>query len=119
MDEIPEEIILKKMRKYMSTMSQKSGEAPAQQVDPETFVLSKASDDRARELLEKMKLYYPEVYRAIIPELYKLLSSGALKELDGLTVYAIIQRLGLDIRPELRIKFVKDGKEVDLKEYME
>lgn len=119
MEEIPEEIILKKMKKYMSSLSQKAERSQAQQVDPEAYVLSKASDDRAKELLEKMKLYYPEVYRAVIPELYKLLSSGILKELDGLTVYAIIQRLGLDIRPELRIKFVKDGKEVDLKDYID
>lgn len=119
MEDIPNSIIAEKMKKYMRMITQQRDQSRLQPTeDPEKFVLSKASDDRALELLEKLKLVHPDVYRALIQELYKLLKSGVLREIDGLTVYSIIRRLGLDIKPELRIRFVKHGKEVDFKEYV-
>lgn len=117
-DELPEELMLKKMKKYLSTVARKPSESVEQREDPEKVVLSHASDDRAVELLEKTKLLYPEVYKALVVELYKLIKQGALKELDGLTVYSIIRQLGLNVKPELRLKFVKHGKEVDFKDYV-
>lgn len=122
MEDIPEELLLKKMKKYLSTMSkagQERSRQVAEQEDPEKYVWSKLSDERAVELMEKLKQLHPDVYSALVPELHRVLKQGLLKELDGLTIYAIIRRLGLDIRPELRIRFVKDGKEVDFKEYTE
>lgn len=122
LEDIPEELLLKKMRKYLSVMSRAEQEKNRQvymKEDPEKYVWSKLSDERAVELMEKLKQLHPDVYSALLPELYRVLKQGMLKELDGLTIYAIIRRLGLDIRPELRIRFVKDGKEVDFKEYTE
>ncbi|MEM1695796.1 MAG: hypothetical protein QXJ18_01055 [Desulfurococcaceae archaeon] len=119
-EDLPESIVMQKMKKYMRMIAQQRKEAKKEPgEDPEKVVLSKASDEKAVELLEKLKNMYPDIYRVLIPELYKLLNSGMINEIDGLTVYTIIRRLGLDIKPELRIKFVKHGKEVDFKEYVE
>jgi DNA-binding TFAR19-related protein (PDSD5 family) len=118
-EDLPESIVMQKMKKYMKMIAQHQKEAKKEPgEEPEKVVLSKASDEKAVELLEKLKYMYPDIYRVLIPELYKLLNSGVIKEIDSLTVYTIIRRLGLDIKPELRIKFVKHGKEVDFKEYV-
>lgn len=120
-DELPESLRLKLYRKYVSAIAGKRGDDAAEKKneDPEGFVWGKLSDDKARELMSKLKALYPDVYQPVVQELYRLLKDGVLKELDGLTVLRIIRALGLNIRPELRIKFVKDGKEVDIDEYLE
>ena len=115
-EEIPESILAKKMRKYMAVLQKKSGGSIEE--DPEKVVMKLAEDDRAVELLEKLKQLYPDIYKILVSELYKLAKAGQLKSLNGLTVYAIIKQLGLDIRPEIRIRFVKHGKEVDFKDYL-
>lgn len=119
-EDLPESVLMEKMKKYMKMIAHQQQKEQKQipSEDPEKVVLSKASDEKAAELLKKLKLLYPEVYRVIIPELYRLLQTGVLKELDGLTVYSIIRRLGLDIKPDIKIKFVKHGKEVEFKEYI-
>ena len=115
-EEIPESILAKKMRKYMAVLQKKSGGSIEE--DPEKVVMKLAEDDRAVELLEKLKQLYPDIYKILVSELYKLAKAGQLKSLNGLTVYVIIKQLGLDIRPEIRIRFVKHGKEVDFKDYL-
>lgn len=118
MEELPETLIAEKLKKYMKTMMQKSEATTQHREDPEKYVIEKASDERAVELLEKLKLKYPSIYSALINELYKLLKSGKLRELSGYDLYMVIQGLGLDIKPDVKIKFVKHGKEVDFKDYV-
>lgn len=118
-DELPDSLRLKLYKKYVSAITRKSSEVDKTRVEkPEDVVWSKLTDEKARELMNKLKAFYPDIYQVLVGELYKLLKDGVLKELDGLTVYSIIKALGLNIRPDIRIKFVKDGKEVDLDEYM-
>jgi DNA-binding TFAR19-related protein (PDSD5 family) len=118
-DELPDSLRLKLYKKYVSAITRKSSEVDKTRVEkPEDVVWSKLTDEKARELMNKLKALYPDIYQVLVGELYKLLKDGVLKELDGLTVYSIIKALGLNIRPDIRIKFVKDGKEVDLDEYM-
>lgn len=120
-DELPESLRMRLYRKYVSMLTakntaDKSGEP---RENPEEVVWGRLSDDRAQELMTKLKALYPDIYKPLIQELYRLIKNNTLRELDGLTVYSIIRSLGLDIKPELRIKFVKDGKEVDMSEYLE
>ncbi|ACL10555.1 hypothetical protein DKAM_0229 [Desulfurococcus amylolyticus 1221n] len=118
-DELPDSLRLKLYKKYVSAITRKSSEVDKTRVEkPEDVVWSKLTDEKARELMNKLKALYPDIYQVLVGELYKLLKDGVLKELDGLTAYSIIKALGLNIRPDIRIKFVKDGKEVDLDEYM-
>ncbi|MGC9181182.1 hypothetical protein [Thermogladius sp.] len=117
-DTLPEELRLKMLKRLISAQSQKKEERDAQPVDPERAVYSKLSDDRALELVEKTKQLYPREYPAVVSVLYEMLKRGIVDKLDGLTVLAVLRRLGLDVRPELRIKFVKQGREVDFEDYV-
>ncbi len=121
-EELPEELKLKVMKKLMKKVAEESMKQSQQQnqvFDPEKLVWSKVSDDKAAELLKKTKNLYPEAYQDVIRVLAYLIQSGSISELDGYTMYAILQRLGIPVKPDLRIRFVKHGKEVDFKEYVE
>jgi len=117
-DELPEHLKLKILKKWISE-AKPATTSSQQQGDPEKLVWSKLSDDRAVELLSKVKELYPEAYPAVIRIFYELLTRGLVSELDGYTVYSVLQRLGIPVKPEVRIKFVKHGKEVSMKEYLE
>jgi len=119
-DELPEYIKMKLLKKWMSEQLKKSVEEKKKPViDPEKIVWEKLSDDRAKELMGKAKQLYPEGYRYAVSVFYELIRQGIVKELDGYTVYALLQRIGIPVKPDLRIKFVKHGKEVSMKEYLE
>ncbi|MEM2171310.1 MAG: hypothetical protein QXU03_06125 [Desulfurococcaceae archaeon] len=117
-DELPDTIRFKLYKKVLSHVIMHQKQQDSQQEDPEKLVYSKLLDDRAVELLEKLKLKYPDVYKVLVNELYRAIRSGLVSGIDGYTVQGIINALGLNVRPELRIKFVKHGKEVDLKDYL-
>lgn len=116
-NDLPEHLKLKLYKKLLKQEhSKKSGE---QGEDPEKVVYSKLTDDRALELMEKVKLKYHEIYRLLIIELYKAIKNKSINEINGLLLYNVISTLGLDIKPEFKLKFVKHGKEVDIKDYIE
>jgi predicted Fe-S protein YdhL (DUF1289 family) len=121
-DDLPVELKMKLYRKYLAKLANKdevsASAKEAVREDPESVVWSKLSDDRAQEIMEKIKIRYPEVYDLIVKELYRAIKQGIVHELDGLTLLSIARNIGLDIRPDLRIRFVKNGKEVDMKEYL-
>jgi hypothetical protein len=118
-DELPDELKLKMLRKLMQSQASKRDEKQALLEDPEKTVYSKLSDDRALELVEKAKQLYPSEYQIVVKVLYELVKRGVVEKLDGLTVLAVLERLGLNVKPDLRIRFVKRGKEVGLDEYVE
>ncbi|MET1159818.1 MAG: hypothetical protein ABWW65_02545 [Thermoprotei archaeon] len=119
-DELPDYIKLKMLKKLISsfrtagTRNEKSVEA-----DPEKVVWSKLADEKARELMEKARTLYPDRYNYAVMVFYELLRSGSVKEFDGYTTLLLLHRLGIPVKPDLRIRFVKKGKEVDMKEYLE
>jgi hypothetical protein len=121
-DDLPAELKMKLYRKYLAKLANKDeASASAKEAvreDPESVVWSKLSDDRAEEIMEKIKIRYPEVYDLIVKELHRAIKQGIVDELDGLALLSIARNIGLDIRPDLRIRFVKNGKEVDMKEYL-
>ncbi len=118
-DELPDELKLKMLRKLMQSQASKRDEKQALLEDPEKIVYRKLSDDRALELVEKAKQLYPSEYQIVVKVLYELVKRGVVEKLDGLSVLAVLKRLGLDVKPDLRIRFVKRGKEVGLDEYVE
>lgn len=121
-EELPDELKLKLMKKFMRKVSgeaSKKSEEKGEHVDPEKLVWSRLGDEKAEELLRKTKNLYPEAYSHVISLLAYMIQSGSLDVLDGYTLYAILQRLGIPVKPDIKIKFVKKGKEVDFKEYVE
>lgn len=121
-DDLPVELKMKLYKKYLAKLANKSENtaSPKESVveDPEKFVQSRLSDERAEEIMMKIKIKYPEIYDLLVKELYRAIKQGIVNELDGLTLLSIAQSIGLDVRPDLRIRFVKNGKEVDMKEYL-
>ncbi len=118
-DELPESIKLKLLKKMMSSMAKSKQSEKNEQIDPEKLVWSRLSDEKAEELIRKAKTLYPGRYEYAIRVLAYLIQQGQLKELDGYTTLVLLNRLGIPVKPDLRIKFVKHGKEVDMKEYLE
>ena len=119
-EELPEEIKAKILNRMLKEIAKRRYEASSREgiVDPERIVSSKLADDRARELLSKTKIYYPDIYPEVVKILAALIKNNIVKELDGYTLYNILVKLGIYVKPDLKIKFVKHGKEVDFKEYM-
>ncbi|MEM0377760.1 MAG: hypothetical protein QXP68_01010 [Thermosphaera sp.] len=120
-EDLPVELRLKLYRKYLTKLGSKGEDTVKKEEDkedPEKKVWSALSDERAQEIMSKIKMKYPEVYDLLIRELYKAIRQGVIEKLDGLTLLSIARGIGLDIKPDLRIKFVKNGKEVDMKEYL-
>ncbi|MGB9827536.1 MAG: hypothetical protein ACPLSM_03365 [Thermosphaera sp.] len=121
-EDLPVELRMKLYKKYLSKLANKNENSVSAKEsvreDPEKVVQSKLSDERAEEIMEKIKIKYPEIYDLLVKELYRAIKQGVVSELDGLTLLSIAHSIGLDIRPDLRIRFVKNGKEVDMKEYL-
>ena len=87
---------------------------------PKDIVLEHVVDERARELLRQAEEQYPEATNYAISVVAELIKQGVIKEIDGELMLALLNRLGVPVRPEVRIRFVKrGGKEVSLKEYLE
>jgi hypothetical protein len=119
-EELPDYLKMKLIKKFMSKIAaeKRSEEKTSEEIDPEKIVWDKLADERAKELMYKAKKLYPDKYPLVIQVFYLLLKEGRVKEFDGYTTLLLLHRLGIPVRPELRIKFVKHGKEVDVSEYL-
>ncbi len=118
-EELPDTLKLKLLKRAFHQVL-KGRERPLETLDVnlEKYVYAK-SDEKAVELLGKIKLKYPEIHDELIRELYNALKSGKISSINGTLIYNIINMLNLDVKPDIRIKFIKHGKEVDLKDYLD
>ncbi len=105
-------------RMYMSHTT-RSKEQKVHPMSPKELILSKLTDDRGREILEKAESLYPEATEYALAIIAKMIEQGMIKELDAETLLALLNRLGVPVKPDIRIKFVKHGREVSFKEYVE
>jgi len=117
-EELPEHLRIKLMKKFMIEASKRVSEKEEKKTDPEKIVWEKLSDEKAKELMYKAKTLYPNRYPLVIQVFYALLQQGKIKEFDGYTTLVLLHRLGVPVKPDLRIRFVKHGKEVDMKDYL-
>ncbi len=117
-EELPEHLRIKLMKKLMIEASKKVSEKEEKKTDPEKIVWEKLSDEKAKELMYKAKTLYPNRYPLVIQVFYALLQQGKIKEFDGYTTLVLLHRLGVPVKPDLRIRFVKHGKEVNMKDYL-
>ncbi len=117
-DELPEHLKAKLLKRIMEKAMRESMKKSRAIEDPEEVVWSRLSDEKARELMGKVKRLHPHAYPYVIDIFYRLIKQGAVKELDGYTTYILLHRIGVPVKPDLRIKFVKHGKEVSFKDYV-
>ena len=91
-----------------------------EQESPRKIVEQVLADSKAREFLDRAFREYPEAAEYAVSVIAQLVKRGIIKEIDGVLMLELLNRLGVPIRPEMKIRFVKrGGKEVDLKEYLE
>lgn len=122
-EDLPDSLKLKILKKWISESGKSSAAKESSSkstVDLERIVYSKIVDDRGLELIKKVKQLYPEIYPTVLTILHDLINKGVVNELDGYTLYVLFNKyLNIPVKPDIRIRFVKHGKEVDLKEYLE
>lgn len=118
-----EDIPLSMRKKLLEYMKRKLIEKSKEETlpkprSPKEIVYNALEDEKAKEILELAKEQYPEAYDYVLEILAKLIERGIVSSLDGYTLYNILLQLGLNIRLPIRIRFVKKGKTVDIKEYL-
>ncbi len=82
-------------------------------------VLNKVFGYRAWEVFNAASAQYPEETSEIKAALVKMADSGELTEIDGERLYVFLRNLGLRVRLETEIKFVKKGETKSLSEKLE
>lgn len=121
-EELPENLRKKLLEKYMRRIvesQKKIVEKGVESVDPEKVVWSRLADEKARELMYKAKKLYPQLYPYAVKVFYELIRTGKVSEFDGYLTLLLLNRLGIPVKPDIRLKFVKHGKEVSFREYAE
>ena len=82
-------------------------------------VLNRVFGYRAWEVFYAASAQYPEEMSEIKAALVKMADSGELTEIDGERLYVFLRNLGLRVRLETEIKFVKKGETKSLSEKLE
>jgi programmed cell death protein 5 len=82
-------------------------------------ILNKVFGYRAWEVFNAASAQYPEEISEIKAALVKMADSGELTEIDGERLYVFLRNLGLRVRLETEIKFVKKGETKSLSEKLE
>jgi len=87
---------------------------------PREIVMNALSDERGKEILEKATRLYPKATEYALSIIAKLIEQNVIKSLDAVTLLALLNKLGVPVKPDIKIKFVKrGGREVSFKEYIE
>jgi len=74
--------------------------------------------DRADEVLEAAKRQYPKETEAIAHQLLRLIEIGKLDKIDGPSLYNLFKSLGLKVRLETKVVYIKRGEAKDLAEML-
>ncbi len=116
-EELPPSLRMKLYAKYLKMAKKREEEEKTK--SPKDIVLEKIVDNRALEILKLAEEQYPEATNYAISVIAELVKRGVINEIDGETMLVLLNRLGVPVRPEIKIRFVKrGGKEVSLKEYL-
>ncbi len=122
-EDLPPTLKMKLYSKILRRISEAKREEELrkkEQENPRKIVEQVLADSKAREFLDRAFREYPEAAEYAVSVIAQLVKRGIIKEIDGVLMLELLNRLGVPIRPEMKIRFVKrGGKEVDLKEYLE
>ena len=72
--------------------------------------------DRADEVLDSAKEQYPEEAEIVAKKLLTLIEQGILDKIDGPSLYNLLRNLGLRVKIDTRVMYVKRGESKDLSE---
>jgi DNA-binding TFAR19-related protein (PDSD5 family) len=79
-------------------------------------VLDSVFKGRAWEVFNAANSQYPNIMVEIEERLVNLVSEGKLTEIDGEQLFALLRTVGLNVRLNTEIKFMKHGKTQSLSE---
>lgn len=101
---------LKKMRRLLSSRSQRSGERSLS-LEEALKILRKKLVDRGDEVLEAAFDQYPELAKTVTLIIAEKIKSGELSgEISGPSFMALFESLGARIRLKTTIKYYKKGE---------
>ncbi len=119
-----EDIELKRLqlKRMMSLAAKLSGqERKKQPADQQALtsldIVRSHLSARGDEVLDAALSQYPTETKIIMEKLAELIKSGRIKEpIDGGTLYNLFRELGLRVKIDTKIQYVKRGEVKDLKE---
>jgi DNA-binding TFAR19-related protein (PDSD5 family) len=120
MDEEDLEFRRLQLRRLMRLASKAGVERPVEperkEPTPMEIVRSKLGD-RGGEVLQAAVEQFPEETMKIVEQLAELIKSGKIEgPIDGGMLYTLFRRLGLRVKVETSIKYVKRGEVKDISE---
>jgi DNA-binding TFAR19-related protein (PDSD5 family) len=109
-------IKLKKMKELQKLLATKTQKVEKKEVDDIAFIKSKLTG-RGLEVLEAALSQYPEMTREVIKYLAELYRKGKISgEISGEELYTLFYDLGMPVRLETSITYLKDGKRISISE---
>ncbi|HID04380.1 MAG TPA: hypothetical protein EYH45_05395 [Candidatus Caldiarchaeum subterraneum] len=72
--------------------------------------------ERGDEVMEAARLQYPKEAEGLAKRLLELVESGHVDKIDGATLYNLFRSLGLRVKIETKLTYVKRGESKDLGE---
>jgi DNA-binding TFAR19-related protein (PDSD5 family) len=113
-------IKLKKMKELQKLLAKSQmkdkKEIEKKEVDDITFIKSKLTG-RGLEVLEAALSQYPEMTREVMKYLAELYRKGKISgEISGEELYTLFYDLGMPVRLETSITYLKDGKRISISE---
>ncbi len=72
--------------------------------------------NRGDEVMEAARVQYPREAKVLAERLLELVESGEIDKIDGATLYNLFRSLGMKVRIETKLTYVKHGETKDLGE---
>jgi len=108
--------MLELKRRLLLKKTEKELEKPPEKTSPKAS-LDKVFVGRAWEVWNTAKSQYPEVVQRFEKVLAELVEKGELKgQVDGEQLFSFFRRLGLNIRLEMKIRYIEGGQLKTLEE---
>ncbi|MDW8360157.1 MAG: hypothetical protein RMK31_06195, partial [Candidatus Caldarchaeum sp.] len=111
-------IQLKKMMSLAAQLAEKKKEPPPQQTPTPLEIVKANLGPRGEEVLQEALAQFPEQTKLIVEKLAELIKTGRLTEpIDGGELYNLFRNLGLRIKIDTKILYVKKGEAKNLKDF--
>jgi|WetSurSiteA1Bulk_404760.scaffolds.fasta_scaffold322875_1 programmed cell death protein 5 len=100
-------------------VEQKKKERETESLTDPDKALDRVFKYRAWEVFNAACDQYPQVMKKVKEALVKMVSSGEVKEIDGEQLLVSLRNIGLDVRLETEIRFLKKGESKTLSQKLE
>ncbi|MCS7138169.1 MAG: double-stranded DNA-binding protein, partial [Candidatus Caldarchaeum sp.] len=107
----------RKMMSLAAQLAEKKKEPPPQQTPTPLEIVKANLGPRGEEVLQEALAQYPEQTKLIVEKLAELIKTGRINEpIDGGELYNLFRSLGLRVKLDTKMLYVKRGEAKDLRE---